>query len=54
MATGRRVINPGVVHLVISPPLEVHPGNPREAERLRNTARAAIAENYERLRPVVA
>ena len=51
---GRRFINPGVVHLVISAPIEVNPGDPREAERLRDTSRAEIAANYERLRALVA
>ncbi len=51
---GKRVINPGVVHVVISAPIEVNPGDPREAERLRDTARAEIAENFERLRALVA
>jgi 1-acyl-sn-glycerol-3-phosphate acyltransferase len=50
---GKRSINPGVVHLVISAPLEVDPGEPREAERLRNAARAEIAENYERLQTLM-
>jgi 1-acyl-sn-glycerol-3-phosphate acyltransferase len=51
---GRRFINPGVVHLVISAPIEVNPGDPREAERLRDTSHAEIAANYERLRTLVA
>jgi 1-acyl-sn-glycerol-3-phosphate acyltransferase len=51
---GRRVINPGVVHLLISAPIEVNPGDPREAERLRDTSHAEIAANYERLRALVA
>jgi 1-acyl-sn-glycerol-3-phosphate acyltransferase len=51
---GRRVINPGAVHLLISAPIEVNPGDPREAERLRDTSHAEIAANYERLRALVA